>query len=212
MSRKFVSVIFAALFVCLAVCQGVAQVTVSPVSRSFGSVGLGYTSAAKTVTVTATAATPLSLATTGDFAASACPSPLAAKARCVINVTFTPTASGSRTGALTITAGTLQRTVRLTGTGVASVAVSPTSLTYSATRGVGVASPAKTVTITNRQTGPLSITSIVASPEDFSQTNNCGNSLIGRASCTVNVVFIPSKVGTITGALTITDAAVGSPR
>src|SRR5207248_335069 len=79
----------------------------------FGNQLLATTSAPMTVTLTNTGAAALtinSFAASSDFAAtstgaSACPtSPatLAAGATCTINVTFTPTASGARTGTLSL--------------------------------------------------------------------------------------------------------------
>jgi hypothetical protein len=61
----------------------------------------------------------------GDFAqTNNCGSSIAAGANCTISVTFTPTASGTRTAAVTLTdnATGSPRTVCLTGTGTAPVA------------------------------------------------------------------------------------------
>jgi hypothetical protein len=61
------------------------------------------------------------LCTTGDFAVSTtpCGSSLAAKSKCTISVTFTPTATGTRTGSLNVTDSALNspQTAALTGTG-----------------------------------------------------------------------------------------------
>jgi hypothetical protein len=94
--------------------------------------------------------------------------------------------------------------------GAAPTAVlSPTSLIFSSTT-VGVASAAKTITLTNNGTATLSITSIAASG-DYSQTNSCGSSLPAPGSCNINVVFTPTQAGTRNGTLTVTDNASGSP-
>src|ERR1700731_4241513 len=55
------------------------------------------------------------------------------------------------------------------------------------------------------------ITSIVASG-DFSQTNTCDSSVAAGASCTIDVAFNPTKIGSRTGTLSITDNAPGSPQ
>jgi hypothetical protein len=89
--------------------------------------------------------------------------------------------------------------------GLLPVSISPSALTY-VSRAVGVASLAKSVTLTNVQTRPLAITNISASG-DFSQTNNCGTTLAASAACTVNVVFTPTSSGTRTGTLTVSDDA-----
>src|SRR5207244_10488561 len=85
----------------------------APTSLYFGNQLLATTSAPMTVTLKNTGAAALTLiscAPSCDFAAtstgaSACPtSPatLAAGGTCTINVTFTPTASGARTGTLSL--------------------------------------------------------------------------------------------------------------
>jgi hypothetical protein len=87
---------------------------------------LTTTSAAMTVKVTNTGLGPLtinSIAASGDFAqTNTCPassSTLAAAGTCTINITFAPTATGARTGTLTVTdnASGSPQTIPLTGTG-----------------------------------------------------------------------------------------------
>jgi len=75
----------------------------------------------------------------------------------------------------------------------------------------GTSSSSKPVKLSNSGSGPLSIGSIVASGE-FSQTNDCGNSLAAGGTCTVNVTFTPTSLGSFTGALTFTDSASTSPQ
>jgi hypothetical protein len=82
----------------------------SPTSLSFGTVAVGTLSPAKTVTLTNVGTTALTITgiaitgtNAGDFAQShTCGSSLAAGASCTINITFKPTASGTRTAALSI--------------------------------------------------------------------------------------------------------------
>ena len=123
---------------------GTSPVSVSPVALSFAKQLFGTTSAGQTVTLKNTQTVPLTIfgiATSGDFAqTSTCPlSPntLGAGATCTISVTFTPTALGNRTGALSITdnAGTSPQTVSLSGSGtlagLLSISVSPSNPTVS---------------------------------------------------------------------------------
>jgi IPT/TIG domain-containing protein/centrosomal CEP192-like protein/uncharacterized protein DUF4082 len=108
--------------------SGVAAAPVASLSTtnlSFGSQTLNTTSASQPVTLTNTGNASLSIqsmVTTGDFAASSCASSLAINASCKINVTFTPTATGTRNGSITITdnAGGSPQSVTLTGTGTSS--------------------------------------------------------------------------------------------
>jgi hypothetical protein len=193
--------------------------TFSPTSLTFASQTVATTSAAQTITLTngGNAALTLSaLAASGDFTQSnTCGTSLAAGANCTISVTFTPTASGARTGAITVTdnaAGSPQ-TVALSGTGAvaaAGIQVSPSSLTFAA-QAVGSTSPAQNLTVTNTGSAALSITSIAASG-DFSQTNTCGTSLAAGANCAVSVRFTPTSSGARSGAITLTDNASGSPQ
>jgi len=117
--------------------------SVSPTSLTFGSQTVGTTSAAQTVTLSNTGSAALtitSIVASGDFAASnTCGGSLAAGGNCSISVTLTPTASGTRTGSLSVTdnATGSPQTVSLTGTGSStaadfSLSVSPTSGTITA--------------------------------------------------------------------------------
>lgn len=103
-----------------------AAVSLSPASLTWGTIKVGTTAPERTVTVKNTGTATLdisSITTSGDFGqkiiASSCGSTLAAKKACQIEVTFTPTATGVRTGTLTINdnAPNTPQTVPLTGTG-----------------------------------------------------------------------------------------------
>ena len=190
-------------------------VTASPSALSFGSVVTGTTSAAQTVTVsnpTGSAAAVSSIAVTGDFSqTSTCGSSIAANGSCTVSVKFAPTATGARTGTLTVNAGGVTNTVSLTGTGTAPGPVlnaTPASLSFAGTD-VGSSSAAKAVTVTNSGTAAATVSGVTATG-DFSQTNNCSSVATG-SSCTVNVTFTPTASGTRTGTLTVTSNANNSP-
>src|SRR5579863_8731997 len=103
------------------------QVTLSPQSLNFGPQPLGTTSQPQTVTLTNTGTTSLfmtSVTISGDFGFSAgttCANDtlLAPKSNCVMNITFTPTQQGPRTGKVTIldNARIHKQSVDLSGTG-----------------------------------------------------------------------------------------------
>jgi F5/8 type C domain/Abnormal spindle-like microcephaly-assoc'd, ASPM-SPD-2-Hydin len=192
-----------------------SQISISPSSVGFGSVATGSSSAPQPVTITnsGSAAAPVdSIAASGDFSqTNNCGSSIAAGASCTVNVTFTPTATGSRSGNLTITTSGVSNTVPLSGTGVAPgpiLSPNPASLTFAGTL-VGDSAPAQTVTVTNSGTTSATVSGVTASG-DFSQTNNCSTLAVG-ASCTVTVTFTPSASGTRTGNVTITSNANNSP-
>jgi hypothetical protein len=97
-------------------------VTLAPLSMDFGGLPLGATSAPQAVTLTNNGTATLSIAgiaPNGDFAipTKTCGTSLAAGASCTITLTFTPTAVGLRTGALTVTdnAAGSPHTVSLSG-------------------------------------------------------------------------------------------------
>jgi hypothetical protein len=190
-------------------------VTATPGALNFGSVATGSTSAAQTVTVsnpTSTAASVSSISTSGDYSqTNTCGSSIAANGSCTVSVKFAPTATGSRSGSLTVNAGGITNTVSLSGTGTAPGPVlntDPGSLSFAGTV-VGSSATAQTVTVTNSGTASATV-SAVAATGDFSQTNNCSTLAVG-ASCTVNVGFKPTTGGARAGNLTITSNANNSP-
>jgi PKD repeat protein len=116
-------------------------VGLSPNSLAFGSQLVGTTSNPLTVSLTNNGTTDLAIsgiAASGDFAQlNNCGSSVAASASCTISVSFTPTATGPRSGAVTITdnANGSPHVVSLGGTGnnppVASFMSACTGLTCS---------------------------------------------------------------------------------
>src|SRR5260370_20878674 len=94
------------------------------------------------------------------------------------------------------------------------VSLSPTSLSFG-NQQVGMGSTPQAITLTNTGNVSLSVTNIKISSSntaDFSQTNNCPFSLAANASCTINVVFAPTKTGNRSSTVKFTDNAPGSPQ
>jgi hypothetical protein len=80
---------------------------------------------------------------------------------------------------------------------------------------LGTTSSAQTATLTNTGSAPLAITSIGitgANSGDFNQTNTCGTTLAGGASCSISVTFTPQVVGSLSATLSVSDDASGSPQ
>jgi hypothetical protein len=189
-------------------------VTVAPSALNFGSVTTGSTSSAQTVTVsnpTSSAASVSSIAASGDFAqTSTCGSSIAANGSCTVSVKFTPTATGSRTGTLTVNAGGVTNSVSLSGTGTSSggsatLAASPSSLSFG-NQAVGSTSAAQTVTVTNTGGAAASVSSVSATGP-FASTSTCGASIAAGASCTVSVTFTPTAAGAASGNVTVSSNA-----
>jgi hypothetical protein len=179
---------------------------------------VGTTSAPTPVTVfdLGTAALTISnVATDGDFAvqSSNCGVVPASGSSCTIQVTFIPTATGTRNGHLTITDSSLgsPHQIALTGQGGAPAAsLSPSSLSFN-TQPAGTTSAPQAVTLTNTGAINLQIAHIEASG-DFGETNDCGTVLRALTLCTIQVTFAPTASGLRTGSLSITDDAADSPQ
>ncbi len=100
-----------------------ASVYLSTRALNFGAEPVGAASGTQTVILENLGEAALNIsaiATNGDFTQSnACPSSLAVNSSCAISVSFTPTATGLRTGTLSVTdnATASPQTVQLSGTG-----------------------------------------------------------------------------------------------
>ncbi len=192
---------------------------------TFPSQTVGSASAGQTVTVSNSGSATLALSgltlagtASGDFTrAGTCTasSTLAAGASCSVSFTFTPGAVGARTATLTLAsdASNGNAVLSLTGTGAAvatpSVGLAPGSLAFG-NQTTGVASTARTATLTNSGSGALSISGITATA-GFGVSHNCGASLAAGASCTLSVSFTPAATGAATGSVSVASNAAGSP-
>ena len=189
----------------------------SVAALSFPSRNVGEPGATQTLSVTNIGGQPLaisSLTATPDFLlANGCSAPLAGGSTCTIGVRFDPTATGPRAASLQIESNGAHPllSVALSGTGTApAVSILPGALTFGA-QALSTSSGAESLTLANPGTGPLTISSIVASG-DFSATWNCPSVLAPGAGCTIGAVFTPTAAGARTGSLTIADdlTAAGS--
>ena len=67
------------------------------------------------------------------------------------------------------------------------------------------------VTLKNTGLGVLTVKSIAVTGP-FSQTHTCGMTVNPGASCMISVTFKPTTIGTLTGSVSVTDNAPGSPQ
>lgn len=194
--------------------------TFSASSLNFGVVQIGLTSAAQSVTVTnvsSHSATFTSIAASGDFSGSTCPSTLNAGQNCSVTVTFTPTAAGTRTGALTFkdnSPGSPTQTVTLAGIGATNaMTLLPNPLSFSG-QIPGTSSQPKNVTLYNDGPAAVNIANIGIAPADntFTQTNNCPTTLNPNTSCIITVIFTPPDSGNFSETLSVTDSDKSSPQ
>lgn len=195
---------------------GVAQATLNTMAAEYGAHGVGTTSEPKMFTLTnhqSVALNNIVIATTGDFAVSSttCTTSLAAKSKCTIDVTFTPTALGTRTGQLSVSdsASNSPQTSTLMGLGVIPATLSPASATYAA-QTVGTTSAARMFFLTNRQNAVLN-NIVISTTGDFAvSSTTCTTSLGGDLYCSISVTFTPTA--TRMGQLRVSDNANNSPQ
>lgn len=195
------------------------SVSLTPSHLKFPTQLVGTSSSPQTATLTNTGSgtvTISSIATSGSFhQTNNCPSSLLVGSNCQIQVTFTPTAKGPTTGKLSVTddaKGSPQST-SLSGTGTV-VELQPIGVNFGNQK-VGTKSQPVPVTLTNIGTTALSISKIAftgADPGDFSQTNNCGNSVPAGGNCTIKVRFEPKAKGQRSANLAVSDDGGGSPQ
>jgi phospholipase C len=153
-----------------------------------------------------------SVVATGDYAETNNCGNVNAGLFCTINVTFTPTQTGTRTGTLTLTdnaAGGGTQVVNLTGTGT-NVGLSPSTYNFG-TQVVLTSSAPVAITVSNAGTIPVNISN-VSTTGPFSETNTCVGALQPTKTCQVNVTFSPTAPGPTFGTVVITDDDPSSPQ
>ena len=190
--------------------------TANPAQLTFPSQTFGTVSAAQTVTLQNTgsvALAPTSIAVSGDFAETdnCVNASIASGASCSIQVTFTPQATGPRSGQMTIYANVYggQTVVDLNGIGSPAGAVSLTPATVDFGQvAVGSTSAPLQVEAANSSASPVPVNSIAVTPPFSLVSNACGTvSLTANADCQLQVAFSPTQAGPVTGLLTLTDGA-----
>ena len=175
----------------------------TPAAPEFGTVPVGSSSAPLRIGLAnllspAVLLSVQSAVATGDFKTVAgspsvmpCSGILASTASCSIILVFAPTATGLRTGTLTVTTDHGVFSLPLAGDGVADpgLALNPVALNFT---NVGAQGAALQQTLTLTNTGALNITinTLGSSSVSFIPSTRCGT-LTPGASCTVAVQFTP---------------------
>jgi parallel beta-helix repeat protein len=193
--------------------------TPTPSSLTFASQIVGTSSAAQNVAVQNTGNLPVTFTAvnvSGDFSitANSCAGTLDAGAGCTIGVRFTPTATGSRTGSLTLQSSALgsPTIVSLGGVGIAgTLSVTPT-LNLGGLQ-VNTVGPATTIPVSNNSALPVTFGAVTISPAvNFAlASNTCTGTLAAGASCGIGIRFTPTVIGHLTASLSIQSNAAGSP-
>ena len=211
-------------FVTLVGTSSAAPLSFSPTTLDFGSLNLGGAGTLG-VTVTNTSAAPVtftSVTAGGDYsvARGTCPlngTSLAAGVSCTLQVTFTPTAAGTRPGVLSLSSDStaLPLTEPLTGVAVAGqLQITPGALPFGS---IAVGAPAS-LTITALNTGTASVKGISsvlsgANAADFAVTVPCPTSMLAPGQgCSITVTFTPAALGARAANLVVSSSDASSPR
>ena len=189
-----------------------AAIVLDPVVLAFPSTILNATSPVQNITISNTSNNAVSLQGVslagGDFkiTVNTCGPSLGPGVGCTVGIAFTPTASGTRTGTLSVADDIGTQTASLSGIGTspATDALSPAALTFGAQQ-VDTASAAQQVTLSNTGDLPLTLIAAQITTGDFTVVNACGNSLNPHSTCSMNVAFAPKNVGPLSGTLSVSD-------
>jgi len=185
------------------------SVSLSSTSLNFGTVNVGSTSSVQYVTVTnagkGSLSFPSAFSITGDFGFAglgtcSTSATVAPGASCTVSLSFTPTASGTRTGTLTLTsnAANSPQTIALTGTGASTAPAAPVAP-------VAISISPTSVALQVSQTQQFSATVSGSTNTAVNwQVNGVtgGNSTVGTIS-TAGLYTAPSSVPT-GGSVTVT--------
>jgi Abnormal spindle-like microcephaly-assoc'd, ASPM-SPD-2-Hydin/NHL repeat len=187
-------------------------------SLAFGNVAVGQT-LTKTVTVYNTGAThPLVVsgatpsdpeyALSGTGTCGAIPFTVAPKTNCTMGLSFTPDAVGAHSASLMVfdNASTSPQHVTLTGSGIAGLTLTKSSLAFGSVK-FGVKA-VLSFSVINHQTQPVTLGESFSgnNAADFSISGGtCTANLGALKSCSIIVTFTPGVLGTESAALSIAD-------
>jgi hypothetical protein len=203
-------------------------VTVSPSNVAFTGQVVGTTSAPQTVTLTNGTSGTITVGTptiSGDFliSSNACGSSLAANTSCTIQVEFQPTATGTRTGTLTITDSpdvNSPHNVGLSGSGLSPSACTPSTVNPSVTictpvNGATVTSPFQVVAETTDShtvtAMKIYLDNVGIYTVNASQLNTTVSAGVGTHNLTINAWDSTGAVFKATSIITVSSSSPPPP-
>jgi hypothetical protein len=189
-------------------------------SLAFGNVPVGQT-ATKNLTVKNTGSTnpliisnaissdPAESTLSGTGTCGAIPITLAPKTNCTLGVSFAPNSVGAHNATLTLfdNAATSPQQSALSGSGIAGLSLSKTSLVFGSVK-FGAKS-ALSFNVTNRQAQQVSLSESFSGSNaaDFSITGGtCTSILAVSSTCSITVTFAPGALGTESATLSVSDS------
>ncbi len=210
-----------------AVADASQGLVVTPAEQTFPVTAVGSSSVPLTFVLTnlLAAAAPVTvqgISAAGDFAilhtaaATDCSTTLQPNASCSIEVQFTPTAMGVRSGTLTVSTDGGTTTVNLVGTATSAtisaastttatqpgISVFPAQVDFGA-QAIGTNTAVRQFAITNASASTQNLTLAASRNFPLAQPFPC-TVLPAGSTCTVAVAFVPQQAGPLTGSLTIT--------
>ena len=197
-----------------------AAISLTPSSANFGSVTVGSTNSQTiqigntgngTLTITQASATGSGFSTTG----LTLPLSINPGQSSTFNGQYQPSAAGSASGSITIVsnAASSPNVVALTGTGVAATQILSLSTNTVSFGNVDTGTTStQTVTVTNMGNANVQISQIAPSGPGYSLIGaNAPVTLTPSQKLTFSVIFSPTVAGSVSGSVTITSNATGSP-
>ena len=202
------------------------QLTITPVSKDYGSVGVGTITGYQVFTVQNQGGAPTGPPTimlTGPNVAqfsppflTDCSGALLPLATCEVRVRYAPTALGSHTATASVSAspgGTTNASLFGQGVNPAALSVNPSSLPFPGITLIGDTSPSLSFTVTNNgggATGLLSINKAGTHAGEFTIVGTTCSTLAAGGTCTVTVAFLPAARGSRTASITVSGSPGGS--
>lgn len=197
-----------------------AGISLTPSSANFGSVAVGSTNS-QTIQIGNTGNSVLTITqgsvTGSGFSATGLTLPLSINPgqTSTFNAQYQPSAAGSASGSITIVsnAATSPSVLALTGTGAtATQFLSLSTNTVSFGNVATGASSALPVTVVNTGNSNVQISKIAASGAGYSLSGaSAPVTLTPSQQMTFSVIFSPAVAGSVSGSVTITSNATGSP-
>ena len=191
----------------------------SPTALTFPATAVGKSASVQPFTITNTGSANLIVSSVAsnnaEFSLVSVCGTIAAGASCDVSAGFSPSATGARSGILTVShnAAGANSTVAVSGTGiavpVAGIQVTPLSLAFAAIA-VGSFSGGMPITVNSVGSAPLVITALSDTGATFPMIGgSCvvGTSVAAGGSCTILLRFAPSAAGAQSKLLTISHNA-----
>ena len=190
------------------------SISVSSTSLDFSSVLVGQSPPSRTLSVYNSGTVDVSLnslTTTGDYQAStSCDSTLVPGASCPVQLTFSPSMMGSRSGVLSVNTSAGLTSVNLTGIGLQQALLTSQSSLNLGSVPTGTTSTVQQVNVYNSGNTPVTGISIT-NDGPFQVVSSCPATLAVQTSCALNVTANPTAAVSQSGTLTIASNAYNSP-